>query len=269
MFSSAIIVPARYASTRFPGKPLAMLGGQTMVERTYRNAQKAAEELDNCVALVATDDGRIATHCTEAGMQYVMTDPELPSGSDRALAAVESYEKSSGQSIDMIVNLQGDAPFTPPGHVIAVLDLLKIEPGFDVATPYIQLTWDALDQMRLDKVDTPFSGTSVISDENGKALWFSKNILPAIRNEESLRKTAPLSPVCRHIGLYAYRKSALEKYVSLPQGYWEQLEGLEQLRCLENGLSIGCVKVEPSEVAISGIDTPEDLRRAEAILAHL
>jgi len=267
--SSAIIVPARYASTRFPGKPLSMLGGQTMVERTYRNALKASEELDDCVALVATDDGRIATHCAEIGMRYVMTDPELPSGSDRALSAVKSYEKSSGQSVDIIVNLQGDAPFTPPGHVTAVLDLLQKVPSFDVATPYIQLDWDALDQMRLNKVETPFSGTSVVSDENDKALWFSKNILPAIRKEEFLRKTEPLSPVCRHIGLYAYRKAALEKFVSLPQGHWEQLEGLEQLRCLENGLSIGCVKVEPSEVAISGIDTPEDLRRAEAILAHL
>lgn len=269
MSSSAIIVPARYASTRFPGKPLAMLGGQTMVERTYRNAQKAAAELKNCVALVATDDGRIATHCAEVGMQYVMTDPDLPSGSDRALAAAESYEKSSAQSIDIIVNLQGDAPFTPAQHVTAVLDLLNSETGFDVATPYIQLDWDALDQMRRDKVETPFSGTSVVSDKNGKALWFSKNILPAIRKEELLKETAPLSPVCRHIGLYAYRKSALEKFVSLPQGHWEKLEGLEQLRCLENGLSIGCVKVEPSEIAISGIDTPEDLRRAEAILAHL
>ncbi|WP_416878030.1 3-deoxy-manno-octulosonate cytidylyltransferase [Litorimonas sp.] len=267
--SSAIIVPARYASTRFPGKPLAMLGGQTMVERTYRNAQKAADDLKDCVALVATDDGRIATHCAEIGIQYVMTDPELPSGSDRALAAVRNFENTSGQSIDIIVNLQGDAPFTPPEHVIAVLDLLEKEPGFDVATPYIQLDWDALDQMRSDKVETPFSGTSVVSDEHGKALWFSKNILPAIRKEEALRYASPLSPVCRHIGLYAYRKSALEKFVSLPLGHWEQLEGLEQLRCLENGLSIGCVKVNPSEVDISGIDTPEDLRRAEAILAHL
>lgn len=267
--SSAIIVPARYASTRFPGKPLAMLGGQTMVERTYRNAQKAADQIEDCVALVATDDGRIATHCAEIGVQYVMTDPELPSGSDRALAAVRNFENTSGQSIDIIVNLQGDAPFTPPEHVIAVLALLEKEPGFDVATPYIQLDWEALDQMRSDKVETPFSGTSVVSDEKGKALWFSKNILPAIRKEESLRNASPLSPVCRHIGLYAYRKSALEKFVSLPLGHWEQLEGLEQLRCLENGLSIGCVKVDPSEVDISGIDTLEDLRRAEAILAHL
>ena len=265
---SAIIVPARYASKRFPGKPLAMLGGQTMVERTYRNALAAAEKLKDCVALVATDDGRIATHCAEIGIEYVMTDPDLLSGSDRALAAVENYEKASSQSIDIIVNLQGDAPFTPPEHVIAVLELLEKEAGFDVATPYIQLNWDALDQMRVDKLETPFSGTSVVVDKSGKALWFSKNIIPAIRHEESLRDASPLSPVCRHIGLYAYRKPALEKFVSLSQGYWEQLEGLEQLRCLENGLSIGCVKVEPTDIDISGIDTPEDLRRAEAILAR-
>lgn len=267
--SSAIIVPARYASTRFPGKPLAMLGGQTMVERTFRNAQRAAEQLENCVALVATDDGRIATHCAELGLDYVMTDPDLPSGSDRALAAVESYEKESGQSIDIIINLQGDAPFTPAHHVLSVLNVLENKPDFDVATPYVQLSWSELDQMREEKSETPFSGTTVVMNSDRKALWFSKNILPAIRKEAELRDVSPLSPVCRHIGLYGYRKAALQQFVGLPVGHWEQLEGLEQLRCLENGLSIGCVKVEPSDVAISGIDTPEDLRRAEAILAHL
>jgi len=267
--SSAIIVPARYASTRFPGKPLALLGGQSMVSRTFRNAQAAADIIGDCVALVATDDKRIADHCKAEGLQYVMTDPDLPSGSDRALAAVERYESASGQAIDMIVNLQGDAPFTPAAHVISVLDLLKKESGFDVATPYIQLGWEALDQLRADKVETPFSGTTLISDRHGKALWFSKNILPAIRKEAELRNASSLSPVCRHIGLYAYRKAALQKFVSLPLGHWEELEGLEQLRCLENGLSIGCVRVEPSDVAISGIDTPEDLKRAEVLLAGL
>jgi len=106
-----------------------------------------------------------------------------------------------------------------------------------------------------------------VSDRHSRALWFSKNIIPAIRDEESLRQSSPLSPICRHIGLYAYRKPALEKFVSLPLGHWESLEGLEQLRCLENGIQIGCVAVSPAKIAISGIDTPEDLRRAEALLA--
>ncbi|RKQ71370.1 3-deoxy-manno-octulosonate cytidylyltransferase (CMP-KDO synthetase) [Litorimonas taeanensis] len=266
---TAIIVPARYGSTRFPGKPLAKLGGISMVVRTAKNAQLAATALGDAVAMVATDDSRIMEHCKAEGLLCLMTDSDLPSGSDRALAAVTAYEAQSSMSIDTIVNLQGDAPFTPPAHVESVVNCLRTNKHFDVATPFIQLDWAALDQLRRHKETTPFSGTTLVSDDSGKALWFSKNIIPAIRKEDDLRLSATLSPVRRHIGLYAYRKSTLEKYVSLPIGHWEALEGLEQLRCLENGISIGCVGVEPAEVAISGIDTPEDLKRAEAMLMAL
>ena len=265
--TTAIIIPARYGSTRFPGKPLAKLGGLSMVLRTARNAEKAMRGMKGAVAIVATDDDRIYKHCRENGVQCVLTESKLPTGSDRALAAVKLYEAETSTSIDIVVNLQGDAPFTPPEHVFAVYDLLKNNSNFDVATPYIQLDWEGLDELRANKITTPFSGTTLVSDSNGKALWFSKNIIPGIRNEEELRQQTPLSPICRHIGLYAYRKSALEAFVSLPSGHWEALEGLEQLRCLENGIEIGCVRVEPANIAISGIDTPEDLRRAEALLA--
>ncbi len=267
--SNAIIVPARYGSTRFLGKPLAQLGGMSMVARTAQNAQKAADKIGDTVALVATDDIRIMEHCDGLDIKCVMTDPELPSGSDRALAATVAYERESSHAIKTIINLQGDAPFTPPEHIVAVIERLKSDSTIDVATPYITLDWDSLDTLREHKKTTPFSGTTLVADADEKALWFSKNIIPAIRKEAQLRANTRLSPVRRHIGLYGFRKAALERFVSLPIGYWETLEGLEQLRCLENGMTVSCVEVQPAKVAISGIDTPEDLARAEALLAKL
>ena len=264
--SSLIIVPARYNSSRFPGKPLALIDGVSMVVRTARNAEAAAQKIPDTIAIVATDDERIKRHCEENGILCVMTPSELPSGSDRALFAANIYSEESRKEIEFVVNLQGDAPFTPSSHILACLKTLKDDAGLELTTPYIPLTWEALDRLRMDKKVTPFSGTTLISNENGLAVWFSKNIIPAIRKEGALREKSSVSPVCRHIGLYAYRKAALEKFVTLPVGYWEELEGLEQLRCLENNMRIGCVAVSPAAIAISGIDTPEDLARAEVIL---
>lgn len=244
-----------------------MIGGMSMVARTAKNAQKAADDIGDATAIVATDDKRIFDHCDELGIECVMTPTDVPSGSDRALAAANTYAKTNNEAFDIIVNLQGDAPFTPPEHIKSVVSALRDTPHLDVATPYIKLSWASLDELRDNKKTTPFSGTTLVANKNGEALWFSKNIIPAMRKENSLREQSTLSPVCRHIGLYAYRRSALEKFVGLSEGHWEALEGLEQLRCLENGMIIGCVAVEPADIAISGIDTPEDLVRAEALLA--
>ena len=125
-----------------------------------------------------------------------------------------------------------------------------------------------MDAFRAHKQETPFSGTTLIVGADNKAVWFSKNIIPAIRKEDDLRKTSKLSPICRHVGLYAYRRDALEKFVNWPESAFEKLEGLEQLRLLENGLSIECVQVEPPKVATPGIDTPEDLALAERLIAQ-
>jgi len=123
--SSAIIVPARYGSTRFPGKPLAMIGGVSMVARTAINAQKAADDIGDATAIVATDDKRIFDHCDELGIECVMTPTDVPSGSDRALAAANTYAKTNNKAFDIIVNLQGDAPFTPPEHIKSVVSALR------------------------------------------------------------------------------------------------------------------------------------------------
>ena len=130
-----IVVPARYGSTRFPGKPLVEIAGRTMVSRVAAMASRAAAKLDDAASIVATDDTRISEHCRELGIDVVMTDPNVPSGTDRALAAVEAM----GVSPEVVVNLQGDSPFTPPSHVVAVAKAAA-QSGADAATPYVRLT---------------------------------------------------------------------------------------------------------------------------------
>ena len=258
---TAIIIPARYASTRFPGKPLHPIDGVSMLARTVEAARRAGKAAGARV-LVATDDNRIAAHAREIGVEAVMTDPDLPSGTDRCRAAAEI----AAPDADFIVNLQGDAPFTPPAHIQA---LIGNAAEADVVTPVIRLSWAALDELRARKKTTPFSGTTCIRGADGRAIWFSKIILPAMRSEDKLRKAGPVSPVFQHVGLYGYRREALATIAELPTSHYEDLEGLEQLRFLENGLSVYAVEVQPSSLPQSGIDTPEDAARAEQVLKQL
>lgn len=260
-----IVIPARYASTRFPGKPLALIGGIPMVEHTARIAQSVADSRADVDWVIATDDTRIEALCHDRGLRVVMTDPDVPSGSDRALAAADAV----GGGHDIIVNLQGDAPLTPPAYVQAIIATLQDDPVADIATPVVRLPWASLDRLRMNKTTTPFSGTTAIIGHSGHAHWFSKNIIPAIRKEDQLRRDGALSPVHQHVGLYAYRRAALEQFTALSPSSYEVIEGLEQLRALESGLVIACVSVAPANISQSGIDTPEDLARLEAELAAL
>lgn len=255
-----IVIPARYASTRFPGKPLHEIGGVSMLARVIGVARRAGEKAGARV-VVATDDQRIFDHARANDCEAVMTHPDLPSGTDRARAAMQAM----AQDTDFVVNLQGDAPFTPAAHVSALIDHAATG---DVVTPVVQLSWQALDDIRERKRATPFSGTTCIRAPDGRALWFSKNILPAMRAEKKLREADALSPVLQHIGLYGYSRDALTRIAQLPPSHYEQLEGLEQLRFIENGLRVQAVMVEAPEIAISGIDTPEDARLAEQLLAR-
>jgi 3-deoxy-manno-octulosonate cytidylyltransferase (CMP-KDO synthetase) len=258
---SVIVIPARYASTRFPGKPLHPINGVSMLARTVAAARKAGQATGARV-LVATDDDRIAAHAREIGAEPVMTHPDLPSGTDRCRAAAEL----AAPEADFIVNLQGDAPFTPPGHVSALIDSAQ---RADVVTPVINLTWEALDALREHKRSTPFSGTTCIRGDDGRAIWFSKNILPAIRSEAKMRAAGPLSPVFQHVGLYGYSRNALDRIAALKPSRYEELEGLEQLRFIENGLSVYAVPVAASELPSAGIDTPQDVAKAELALKRL
>jgi 3-deoxy-manno-octulosonate cytidylyltransferase (CMP-KDO synthetase) len=259
----ALIIPARFGSTRFPGKPLVEIAGQTMLSHVVDIAKNVADKIPDITLAVATEDERILLHAEELGVHAVMTSDECKTGSDRVLEAAKKLG-----DFDFILGLQGDAPFTPPEALIKMIETFKSNPDIEVVTPVLNLRWEELDKLREQKKTTPFSGTTAIINQDGQALWFSKNILPAIRKEEKYRDDA-FSPVHQHLGLYGYRADILEKFVSLPEGHYEKLEGLEQLRLLENDITIQTVKLDvPLGLAQAGIDSPEDIERAEKILAN-
>ncbi|CAH0497184.1 3-deoxy-manno-octulosonate cytidylyltransferase [Novosphingobium sp. CECT 9465] len=257
-----IVVPARFGSSRLPGKPLLSIAGHTLLERVVAIARAAAAQATNCDVVVATDDTRIANHAAELGIEVAMTSPDLDSGTVRAYAAA----CQRGALPARVVNLQGDAPFIPAEIVADLMRTLR-KGGADVATPVFRLDWPRLDRLREHKRTAPFSGTTCVRTANGHALWFSKSILPALRDEARLR-AEPLSPVWQHLGLYGYTMPALAWFASAPPGAYEVLEGLEQLRFLEHGWTIDTVEVEVPAHLLSGIDTPEDLAKAEEAITR-
>ena len=258
-----IVIPARYGSTRLPGKPLHPISGRRLLERVVAVAVAAARELGDAEVLVATDDTRIADAAESMGIEAAMTSPEISSGSGRALAAAEVTGRRPG----LILNLQGDAPFTSPAHIVAIAQAARAS-GADVTTPVVHLDWARLDALRKHKETTPASGTTCIRAADGKALWFSKAVLPYLRKEEALRAAGPLSPVLQHIGLYCYRRAALEAFEAAVQSTYEQLEGLEQLRLIELGLTIRAEIVASARITMSGVDSPADVERAERLIAE-
>lgn len=265
MAQSVIIIPARYKSSRFPGKPLTIIAGKTMLQRTCEVATYAAKQVGNCDVVVATDDARIEAHAKELGYQVVMTPESCPTGTDRSYAAV----KQLGYEPEYVINLQGDAPVTPPHFIVSMLQELKNNKDVQLVTPVVQLNWDELDNLRERKKERPFSGTTAILGDKNNVLWFSKNIIPGLRKEDGLRQSDAKSPVYAHIGLYGFSNLMLQTYVNLEQTHYEQLEELEQLRVLENGLPIRAVVVEYGEYPVmSGVDTKADAERAEALISE-
>ena len=256
-----IIIPARYGSSRFEGKPLAMIAGMSMLQRVVNIATKATKHINGADIVVATEDERIRQHALDIGSKVVLTSDQCRTGSDRALDACGQLDYSP----DYVINLQGDAPLTSPAFVEAIANELLRNAGEDVVTPVVQLSWQALDDLRESKKTTPFSGTTAIVS-NGNALWFSKNIIPAIRKEEKLRCVEKLSPILKHVGLYGFKYAALKKFVSLEESNYEGLEGLEQLRMIEAGMRIKVIKVDFAVTQQIGVDTKEDLIRVEKII---
>ncbi|MDX9690233.1 MAG: 3-deoxy-manno-octulosonate cytidylyltransferase [Proteobacteria bacterium] len=259
-----IVIPARYGSTRLPGKPLLKIAGQTLLGRVVAIAKHVARHVPNTEILIATDDQRILDHAKELDTPCVLTPESCPTGTDRVLAAMKQAQAAP----DFIINLQGDAPLTPPDFVQELINGFEKAPC-DIITPVVRLTWVELDALRESKKTTPFSGTTaVFNEETGQAFWFSKTILPAIRKEEKLQQTNAFAPVWRHIGLYGYSRAMLEAFVTLPKGFYEEQEGLEQLRALEHGYKIRCVSVNyKGRANTTGVDSPEDIARVEALIA--
>lgn len=259
----SIIIPARYGSTRFPGKPLAIIAGKSMIHRVCELALNASKDIDSVSVIVATDDKRIQDHVDEIGVPCVLTPEDCRTGSDRVLHAASTLKESP----DFIVNLQGDAPLLPELLIADLINAWIKNPTFQVITPIIQLSWERLYELRESKKLTPFSGTTCIKNNANEALWFSKNIIPAIRDEEKLKSQSKLSPIYQHFGLYGYQLKALQTFVSLPKGHYENIEGLEQLRFIENNIKINLVEVDSNaDLFHIGIDSPQDVQRAEAYL---
>lgn len=257
-----VVIPARAGSSRLPRKPLRLIAGHSLLHRTIAMARAALMGQRDVALVVATDDDEIAGHARAVDCAAVMTESAIATGSGRALAAALAQPTEP----DLVVNLQGDSPFQPHGALAAVIAALRT--GAAVATPVIGLDWAALDALRDHKTRSPFSGTTCARAEDGRALWFSKKILPAIRDEEALRAASPRSPVWRHVGLYGYRLDALQRFEATPPTALERLEGLEQLRLLELGIPVMTVEVQPATFDSSGIDTEADIARVEALIAR-
>ena len=238
------IIPARYASTRFPGKPLALLGGKPVIQHVY---EKVAAVLE--AAYVATDDERIYDVVKSFGGQVVMTRTDHKSGTDRIEEAIEKI----GGEWDVVVNVQGDEPF------VAKSQLDTICHCFDDPTTQIATLGKPFESM--EAVQNPNS-PKIVVDNMGFAMYFSRSVIPYVRGKE---KSSWLThyPFLKHIGIYAYRKDVLRQITQLPQSSLEIAESLEQLRWLQNGFKI---KVGTTDVETVGIDTPQDLERAEEFL---
>jgi 3-deoxy-manno-octulosonate cytidylyltransferase (CMP-KDO synthetase) len=265
VMKALICIPARYAATRLPGKPLVKLAGKTLVERLVSISRVASEQITIPTDIVvATDDNRVITLCKELDINCLMTSPECRTGSDRSREAVNQL----GQQHDIIASVQVDVPLTPPHVITKMVNTLIERKESSLATPVVHLTWSELDSLRDSKTRNPFSGCTVIVNKEGKALWFSKQIIPGLRNEKDLREKDPVwSPIIQHIGIYTYRKDLLLNYSELDTGFYEQLESLEQLRAIENGYHIEAVEVDyKGWVRMSGIDSPDDLERAEQFI---
>lgn len=239
------IIPARYASTRFPGKPLAMLGGRTVIQRVYEQATAILDE-----AYVATDDERIFQAVEQFGGRAIMTRSDHKSGTDR----IEEAAEKIGTQADVIINIQGDEPFIQKSQIETLMHLFD-EPSTQIGTL----------GKRFESIEAAMNPNSpkIVTDKRGFALYFSRSIIPYVRGKEQAEWLQHF-PYLKHLGLYAYRREVLREVTLLPQSPLEIAESLEQLRWLENGYRI---RVGLTDVETVGIDTPEDLQRAEVFLA--
>jgi len=254
---SVIIIPARYDSTRLPGKPLHPIAGKAMIQRVYElaNAVKNADAV-----YVATDDERIVEFVDGFGGKSIMTSKTCRNGSDRCFAAAENLPEKP----KFVVNFQGDSPLIPPIFIEKVIDELKTNGDVQIATPAIRVTEETYKHYQQDMAANKAGGTTVVFKKNGDAMYFSKAPIPFLRDYDP---ADPL-PVFKHIGIYGYRYNALETYVGLTPTQLEQIEGLEQLRAMENDIPIRVVTIDPFDRTIWGVDSPQDVERAEAIIAR-
>ena len=262
--SVLIVIPARYPSTRYPGKPLAVLKGASGQEKSLiQRSWEAARGVPGVArVLVATDDDRIADASRAFGAEVAMTSPDCANGTERTAEAAAALDPAP----EIVVNLQGDAPLTPAWFVEALVAEMQARPEIKVATPVLRCDVAALESFRADRRAGRVGATTAVFDQSGRALYFSKEVVPytdgRVFDDE-------VCPVFHHVGVYAYRPDALRAYGSLEAGPLEELEGLEQLRFLENGWPVHCVTVPARGAVFWELNNPEDVPRVEAGLAAM
>ncbi|HEY6661384.1 MAG TPA: manno-octulosonate cytidylyltransferase [Sphingomicrobium sp.] len=260
--NAVILIPARYQSTRYPGKPLVELRGSSGAAKTliWRSVEAARRVAGVTGVFVVTDDERIAEACAPARVGVIMTSSECRNGTERCAEALAQLHDP-----DLVINFQGDALLTPPGFVEALIARMAQDSEALVATPAMRLRRDEVRAFQAEEAAGRVGGTSVVTDAQGYALYFSKRLIPhlpagALDDE--------LSPVRLHVGVYAYRPQALERYVAAPVSELETLEGLEQLRFLVAGVPIAVVDVATPPFALRELNNPEDVAPIEQALAE-
>jgi 3-deoxy-manno-octulosonate cytidylyltransferase (CMP-KDO synthetase) len=260
--STVILIPARYQSTRYPGKPLVPLKGASGTAKLLiqRSVEAARRVPGVSGVFVTTDDERIADACSRFGVGVIMTSPVCRNGTERCAEALASLHNP-----DLVINFQGDALLTPPRFVEALIARMREDSDALVATPAMRLRSDEVRALQAEEAAGRIGGTSVVTDARSRALYFSKRLIPhlpagALDND--------ISPVLLHVGVYAYRPKALERYVATSVSELEMLEGLEQLRFLVAGIPIAVVDVETPPFALRELNNPEDVEPIEQALAE-
>ena len=256
----AILIPARFASSRYPGKPLVELRGATgMAKPLIQRSFEAASRVPGVDSVhIVTDDQRIADATTAFGAPVIMTSKTARNGTERCAEALAALDGP-----DLIINFQGDALLTPPSFVTALIGQMRASAAA-VATPAMRLASDEVRALQAEEAAGRVGGTSVVTDAAGRALYFSKRLIPHLP-EGALDKN--VSPIRLHVGVYAYRPDALTAYVGAPPSDLELLEGLEQLRFLNLGIAIDVVDVETPPFDLRELNNPSDVALIEAALA--
>lgn len=262
--SVLIVIPARYASTRYPGKPLVTLRGATgeaksLIQRSW-DAACTVKGVGKVV--VATDDARIADAATAFGAEVVMTATTCANGTERCAETLQNV----GETFDIVVNLQGDAPLTPAWFVEDLIQGLRDNPQAQVATPVLRTDGRALNDLLQDRREGRVGGTTAVFGTDHNALYFTKEVIPY--TGQTFANTDE-TPVFHHVGVYAYRPDALMTYPGWEAGPLEMLEGLEQLRFLERGVPMLCVEVDAKGRQFWELNNPQDVPRIESMLAAM
>jgi 3-deoxy-manno-octulosonate cytidylyltransferase (CMP-KDO synthetase) len=260
--SVLIAIPARFASTRYPGKPLVVLKGpdgeKSLIRRSW-DAAMAVQGVDRVV--VATDDDRIRAHAEAFGAEVIMTSSTCQNGTERCAEVAQILP-----GFDIIVNLQGDAPLTPAWFVENLIAGLRADPDADIATPVLRCDGRAVTAFLADRRSGHVGGTTAVFGIGGRALYFSKEVIPY--TGQTYADDAP-TPVFHHVGVYAYRPGPLSHYSRWPIGPLEALEGLEQLRFLENGKTVLCVEVDARGRQFWEMNNPADVARIEEMMVSM